>query len=92
MNNRNNLSRLTADIPKEHHIKLKSIAVLTGKSIREILINAIDSIKLEDLECASSDHIPNKETQKRFEDVKNKKNIKEAEDLVDLLKKLGLKC
>lgn len=70
--NRKDLSRLTADIPKRYHVKIKSVALLTGKTIREVLIDAIDAI---DIECMVSDHIPNKETLKVLEEIKKGENL-----------------
>ncbi len=72
MNNRKNRSRLTADLPKEYHLKIKSIALLTGKTIREVLMDAIDAI---DVECITSTHLPNKETRKVLDEIKEGKNI-----------------
>ena len=71
MDNRKNLSRLTSDIPKQYHLKIKSIALLTGKTIREVLMDAIDSI---DIECLTSTHLPNKETRKVLDEIKNRRS------------------
>lgn len=87
MDNRKNLSRLTSDIPKQYHIKIKSIALLTGKTIREVLIEAIDAL---DMECMTSDHIPNKETQKVLEEIKKGKNLIRGKEAEKITKKLGL--
>jgi hypothetical protein len=87
MDNRKNLSRLTSDIPKQYHIKIKSIALLTGKTIREVLIEAIDAL---DMECMTSDHIPNKETQKVLEEIAKGKNLVRGKEAEKNTKKLGL--
>lgn len=87
MHNEINLTRLTADVPKKYHTKLKSIALVTGKTIREILMDAIDSI---DMECIKSEHIPNKETLKSIHNIEQGKNLTEIDDLRDLFKKLGI--
>lgn len=42
MNTHTNLSRLTIDIPKEDHTKLKTIAAATGKSMRNIVLESIE--------------------------------------------------
>ena len=81
------LTRLTADVPKKYHTKLKSIALVTGKTIREILMDAIDSI---DMECIKSEHLPNKETLKSIDNIEHGKNLTEIDDLRDLFKKLGI--
>jgi len=85
--NKDNLSRLTIDIPKKHHIKLKSIALITEKSMREIIIDAIESI---DITCLSSNHLPNKKTLKSIDNIEKGTNLTEVNDLRDLFKKLGI--
>ena len=85
--NKDNLSRLTIDIPKRHHIKLKSIALITEKSMREIIIDAIESI---DITCLSSSHLPNKKTLKSIDNIEKGTNLTEVNDLRDLFKKLGI--
>lgn len=35
------LSRITIDIPKEDHQKLKAIAALMGKSMRDVILESI---------------------------------------------------
>ncbi len=87
MNNRKDLSRLTSDIPKQYHLKIKSIALLTGKTIREVLMDAIDSI---DIECITSTHLPNKETRKVLDEIKEEKNILRGKDADKISKKFGL--
>lgn len=51
MNNKNEVSRITLEIPKDYHIKLKTIAAVSGKSMREIIIKSIE-------ECFSLLQIP----------------------------------
>jgi len=87
MDNRKDLSRLTSDIPKQYHVKIKSIALLTGKTIREVLMEAIDAI---DMECIASDHVPNKETRKVLEEIKKGKNLIRGKGAEKITKKLGL--
>ena len=87
MNRKEELTRLTSDIPKESHIKIKSIALLTGKTIREVLIDAIDSL---DIACIESDHIPNKETRRVLEEIKKGKNLIKGKKAEKITKKLGL--
>ena len=48
-----NLSRITIDIPHEQHKKLKSIAALEGKSMREVIIESIE-IRLRSKKTADS--------------------------------------
>ena len=62
MNAKSDLSRITIDIPKESHRKLKAMAALLGKSMREIIIESIE-------ERLYGSHSPNKETKKAIEEV-----------------------
>ncbi len=87
MNSRKDLTRLTSDIPKEYHIKIKSIALLTGKTMREILMEAIDNI---DINCMTSDHMPNTETKKVLEEIARGENIIRGKEAEKITKKLGL--
>ena len=83
MNPKNELSRITIDIPKIDHKKLKAIAALTGQSMREIVIKSIE----EHLKAAK---ILNKETRKAIEDIENGKGLTRAANAADLFKKLGI--
>jgi fructose-1,6-bisphosphatase/sedoheptulose 1,7-bisphosphatase-like protein len=78
-----NLSRITIDIPVESHKKLKTIAAILGKSMRELVVEAIDS-KIH------SEKIPNKETLKTINQIEKRKGLKRAKNAADLFKKLGL--
>ena len=77
------LSRLTIDIPKKVHKRLKALAAFRGKSMREYVSELI----MEDI---YSSHIPNEKTLKTISDVENSKDLVEAEDAEDLFKKLGI--
>ncbi len=87
MEARKGLSRLTSDIPKEYHIKIKSIALLTGKTMREVLMEAIDNI---DIQCISSKHVPNAETCKALEEIKRGENLIQGKEAEKITKKFGL--
>lgn len=41
MNPKKKLSRITLDIPSEEHKRLKAIAAMTGKSMRELILEAL---------------------------------------------------
>jgi len=77
------LSRLTIDIPQKTHKRLKVMAALQGKSMREyvseLITNEIYSKK-----------IPNRETLKAIADVQNGKGLVKAKDAKDLFEKLDL--
>lgn len=81
------LTRLTLDIPTTDHRKLKSIAALTGKSMREILLQALEYV---DLECLSSSHIPNLETIRVLEEIESLENLVKDKQAEIITKQLGL--
>ncbi len=83
MNTKSDLSRITIDIPKKSHKRLKAMAAILGKSMREIIIESIE----ERLYSADS---PNKETLKAIEKVEKSKDLIEADEAEDLFKKLGM--
>ena len=82
---REELSRITVDIPKVDHLKLKAMAALTSKSMREIIIELIE----EHLGCSKS-HIPNKKTREAIGNIEKGKNLVKAKNVDDLFKKLGM--
>lgn len=77
------LSRITVDIPKVDHKKLKAIAALTSKSMREIIVASIEKY-------LSSTKYPNKKTLKAIEEAERGEGLTESKDAKDLFKKLGL--
>jgi len=79
------LSRITIDIPKIDHQRLKAMAALRGKSMREIILEAIESIE----ECALSSHLPNKKTIKAIKDADSEKNLIKGKEALKASKKLG---
>jgi hypothetical protein len=80
---KNELSRITIDIPKESHKKLKAIAAVLGKSMREIVIESIEKNLLNPKN-------PNKKTLRAIKDVERKRGLVKAKDAEDLFKKLGI--
>lgn len=76
-------SRITIDIPKESHRMLKAKAALVGKSMRELVVEAIERGLCE------HSHIPNKETMKAISDAKKGKGLTHYESLDELFKKFG---
>jgi hypothetical protein len=83
MTAKSNLSRITVDIPRVDHKKLKAMAAVLGKSMREIIIEAIE-------EHIYGDKSPNKKTLKAIEDAAKGKNLVKTKDATDLFKKLGI--
>jgi Antitoxin ParD. len=83
MESRNELSRITIDIPKAEHKRLKAMSALEGKSMREIVIESIE------LYIYRSNK-PNKTTIKALKDAEKGKGLVRAKDFKDLLKKMGI--
>jgi hypothetical protein len=85
MNTKNNeeISRMTIDIPKTDHKKLKTLSVLLGKSMREIVVESIENY-------LKNAKIPNKKTLKAIRAVENGKGLIRAKNAEDLFKKLGI--
>ena len=63
---KSDLSRITVDIPKDSHKKLKAMAALLGKSMREIIIETIEKNLL-------NPKTPNKKTLRAIKDVEKEK-------------------
>ncbi len=81
MNTKGDFSRITIDMPKIDHKKLKAISALLGKSMRELVIESI------------REHLykyPNKETLRAIENVEKGKDLTKAKNIKDLFKKLGI--
>lgn len=53
MENNNNLSRITIDLPAKLQIKLKALAALNNKSMRAIVIESIE-LQLQKLEMQTT--------------------------------------
>lgn len=83
--NTKELSRLTVDIPKEAHKRLKALSILREQSMRDMIIEAIQLLD----ECPRN-HIPNKGTVEAIEQTKSRKNLVECSSVEDLFKKLGI--
>lgn len=83
MNPKTELSRITIDIPTKDHKRLKAMAALLGKSMRELVIISIE-------EHLHKVDIPNKKTLKAMKDIAQGKDLVKAKDAQDLFKKLGI--
>lgn len=80
---RRHLSRMTIDIPEEDHKRLKALAAVLGKSMREIVMDWIH-------EHLYSSNTPNAETLKAIKQIENGENLIESDNIEDLFKKLGI--
>jgi len=76
-------ARLTIDISKNIHKRLKIIAALQGKSMREYVSELIE----QDIYSKKN---PNKKTLEAICEVENKKNLVTAKDVKDLFDKLDI--
>lgn len=88
---KNELSRITVDIPSSMHKKLKALAAHKRVSMRRIIEELID-LRLstqDEGECLHG-HIPNKKTAKALKDAEAKKGLKKYKNAKDLFKKLGI--
>lgn len=75
--------RMTIDIPIEDHKRLKALAAVLGKSMREIVLDWMH----DNLYGPKS---PNKKTLKAIKSVEKGKNLIKADDAEDLFRKLGI--
>jgi hypothetical protein len=77
------LFRMTIDIPVEDHKRLKALAAVLGKSMRELVADWIHG-------NLYSGNVPNAETLKVMDDIEKGKNLVESENIEDLFRKLGI--
>lgn len=80
---KNHMSRMTIDIPEEDHKRLKALAAVLGKSMREIVNEWIH-------EHLYSSNSPNAETLDAIKQIERGENLIESDNMDDLFKKLGI--
>ncbi|HLC07068.1 MAG TPA: hypothetical protein VJJ26_02675 [Candidatus Babeliales bacterium] len=83
MNSKKELSRITIDIPMADHKRLKALAAILGKSMRDIVVDLIT-------DYLHKVKIPNKTTLGIIADIEEGKDWIHAEEAQDLFKKLGI--
>lgn len=83
MTAKNHMSRMTIDVPEEDHRRLKALAAVLGKSMREIIIEWIH-------ENLYSSNTPNAETLEAIKQIESGENLIESNNIEDLFKKLGI--
>jgi antitoxin component of RelBE/YafQ-DinJ toxin-antitoxin module len=87
---KNELSRMTIDIPAAMHKKFKQLAARHGISMRQMVVDYIkEQIEHEGKECPY-DHTPNAQTRKAMKETDKGKGLVRAKDAKDLFKKLGI--
>jgi len=82
MGSQGGLSRLTIDIPKKTHKRLKVIAALQGKSMREYVSDLITR--------SIDEKIPNEKTLEAIAAVEEEKDLVEVENAQELFDKLDI--
>lgn len=83
MNEKKEISRITIDIPLKDHRKLKALAALLGKSMRDIVIDSIE-------EHLQKIKVPNKKTLEVMANIEAEKDLIKAKNAADIFKKLGI--
>lgn len=82
-NVKNEMSRMTIDIPKESNKQLKAVSAVLGESMREVVLESIEDY-LQNVK------LPNKKTLKAIQNIESGADLTETKNLKDLFKKLGL--
>lgn len=83
MTAKGHMSRMTLDVPEEDHRRLKALAAVLGKSMREIIIEWIH-------EHLYSSNTPNAKTLDAIKQIERGENLIESENIDDLFNKLGI--
>ncbi len=83
MSGKGELFRLTVDIPSADHVRLKALAAVLGKSMREIITEWIHGNLYKE-------NTPNAATLKAMKDIDQGKNLVESKDIEDLFRNLGI--
>ena len=83
MTAKNNLSRMTIDIPEEDHKRLKALAAVLRTSMQKIIIDWIH-------ENLYSSNTPNAKTLEAIKQVEDGDNLIEGDNMEDLFKKMGI--
>ena len=87
---KNELSRMTIDMPTSTHKKFKQLAAQHGISMRQLVIDYInEKIEQESQECPY-DHTPNAKTKKVMRETDKGKSLVRSKNAKDLFKKLGI--
>ena len=83
MSSKENLSRMTIDLPEKDHKRLKALAAVLGTSMREIVTLWIH-------EHLYSKNKPNAETLAAMKQAERGEDLIESKDMHDLFKQLGI--
>lgn len=83
MTAKSHMSRMTIDVPEEDHKRLKALAAILGKSMREIIVEWIQ-------EHLYSSNTPNAQTLKAIMQIEQGENLVESDNVEDFFKQLGI--
>ncbi|MEI6242928.1 MAG: hypothetical protein WCP39_05945 [Chlamydiota bacterium] len=83
MSTKSHLSRMTIDFPEADHKRLKTLASISGKSMRALIVEWVH-------EHLYGSHLPNDETLQAIEQAEKGENLVHCKDINDLFKKLGI--
>jgi len=83
MSAKSHMSRMTIDVPEEDHKRLKALAAVLGKSMREIVTEWIH-------DHLYSSNTPNSKTLDAIKQIEKGENLVESKDIDDLFKNLGI--
>ncbi|MBA3954825.1 hypothetical protein H0X48_05905 [Candidatus Dependentiae bacterium] len=84
MNTKQDISHILIALPKEQHRRLKTKAAALGKTMREIILEALEALDV----CSLSAHQPNQETQQVLNEVIEGKNLVRATSVDDFIKRI----
>ena len=83
MATKSHLSRMTVDLPEDDHKRLKALAAVMGRSMRELIVEWVH-------EHLYGPDTPNEKTIEAIRQVERGENLVESDNLDDLFKKLGI--
>jgi hypothetical protein len=92
MKTRTNITRMSVELSKVLHHKVKSVAALHGKSIRELIIAGLywELEEIKQKKCPFKNRgIPNAETRKVLDEIMRGEGLIKGEGLDEFFKKIG---
>ena len=76
-------TRMSIDVPKKEHRKLKVLAAMRGVSMKQIILEALS-------QELYSDNVPNAETERVMREADEGKNVTSFEDFNEMRSHLGI--
>ncbi len=83
MSKKKHISRMTIDMDKEDHRRLKALAAVLGKSMRKIILEWMHA-------QLYSSNTPNAETLEAIKQIEDGEDLIESDNINDLFNKLGI--